>query len=131
MRLLTALTVAFIVIFLFGWAFHGVLLAEQYAALPALYRSEAETRELFGWLLGGQFLVAVALVLLLQLHQPSLSVALGIRFGFLIGLLSAGSQLAGYAVMPIPLSLLAWWVAGSLLEMTALGALLADILRDE
>lgn len=131
LRTLSGIAVAFIVIFIFGWVLHGIILADQYAALSHLYRTEDATRAMFGWLLGGQLLIATALVLMLNMYGPMLSTALGACFGFFVGLLSAGSQLVSFAVMPFPAELVAWWVGGTLLEMTILGALLADILKDE
>lgn len=131
LRTLTGIAVAFIVIFIFGWILHGIILADQYAALSNLYRSEDETRAMFSWLAGGQLLIATALVLMLNMYGPMLSTPLGACFGFFVGLLSAGSQLVSFAVMPFPAELVAWWVGGTLLEMTILGALLADILKGE
>lgn len=131
MRVLTGIVVAFIVVFIFGWAFHGVLLADHYAALPDLYRAEETMSDFLPWLLAGQLLIAIALVLLLNLHRDRLTTRLGLQFGLLIGLLSAGSQLVTYGVMPFPLMLVGWWVLGSFVQMTLLGALLADILKDE
>ena len=132
MRVLTATAVAFIVIFIFGWILHGILLVDHYAALPEVFRPQAEMRDYFIWLFGGQLLVALALVSLLNMHSDNLSTALGLRFGFFMALLSIGSQLISYSSLSaLSLELLGWWVIGSLVQMTLMGALLADILKDE
>ncbi len=132
MRVLTAITVAFIFIFIFGWVWHGILLAEHYAALPGVFRPQGEMRDYFAWLFGGQLLVAVALVLLLNQHNERLSAGLGLRFGLLMGLLSAGSQIISYSSLsPVSMELLIWWVTGSFVQMPIMGALLADILKGE
>ena len=132
MRVLTATAVAFIVIFIFGWILHGILLAEHYAALPDVFRPQTEMRDYFIWLFGGQFLVALALVLLLNMHGDNLTTALGARFGFFMALLSAGSQIISYSSLsPLTMELLLWWIGGSFVQMTLMGALLADILKGE
>ncbi len=131
-RIFTATVAAFIFIFVFGWAFHGILLKDIYAGLPAgLYRPEAGMQDFILWLLGGQFVVAIALTLLISRAANNQGLKTGAYYGFMIGLLSAGSQMATYALMPIPLELLAWWVAGSLVEMTLIGMLIADLVKQE
>ncbi|MDX1496072.1 MAG: hypothetical protein R3352_00820 [Salinisphaeraceae bacterium] len=129
LRSLTGIAVAFIVIVLVGWFVHGVILADQYAQLDHLYRAQADA--LFACMLGGQLLIAIALVCLLNMYGPMLSLGLGACFGFFIGLMSAGSQIITYSVMPLPGELISWWVGTSLIQMTILGALLADILKKE
>lgn len=132
MRILTGIAVAFIVIFIFGWILHGILLADHYAALPELFRPQEEMNGYFIWLFGGQLVVAIGLVLLLNLHGAELNTALGAKFGFCMGLLSAGSQAISYAsIQNISLELLGWWMIGSFVQMTLLGALLGDILKGE
>ena len=131
MRVLSAIAVAFIFIFIFGWVFHGILLADHYAALSDIYRPQDEMQQYMAWLLGGQLMVAIALVLLLNLHSDRLNMSLGVKFGLLLGLMSAGSQVISYSVIPFTQALLGWWLIGSLVQMTVLGALLADILKEE
>ncbi len=132
MRVLTATAVAFIILFIFGWILHGILMADLYAALPDVFRPQSEMRDYFIWLFGGQFLVALALVLLLNMHGENLSTALGVRFGFFMALLSIGSQIISYSSLsPLTFEMLVWWSGGSLVQMTLMGALLADILKGE
>ncbi len=131
LRMVTAIAASFIFIFIFGWVFHGVLLKDIYAAIePGLYRPEGGMRDYFLWLLAGQLLLAVALTGLIARGSANEGLRAGATLGFLIGLMSAGSQLITYAVMPIPLELLLWWIPGTLVEMTLIGMLIADLVQE-
>lgn len=130
MRYITATIASFIFIFIFGWVFHGVLLDDIYKSLPQLYRPQEAMQEYFIWLLLGQLLVAVALVAIIARGTGSKGIKEGGLYGFMFGVLSAGSQLITYAVMPFPLELVLWWMAGSLVQMTLLGMLIGDLVQD-
>ena len=128
MRYITATIASFIFIFVFGWVFHGILLDDIYKSLPQLYRPQEAMTDFFVWLLLGQLVVAIALVAIIARAAPTTGKA-GALYGLLFGVLTAGSQLISYAVMPFPLELVLWWIAGSLVQMTLLGMLIADLVK--
>lgn len=131
MRYVTAGITSFVFIFIFGWAFHGVLLKDIYAAIPpGLYRTEGGMQDHFLWLLGGQLVVALALTALVVRTCGNGGMKAGGLIGLIIGVMSAGSQLISFAVMPIPLELILWWIPGTLLQMTLLGMLVADLVKE-
>ncbi len=130
MRYVTATIASFIFIFIFGWAFHGVLLDDIYKSLSQLYRPQDTMQDFFIWLMLGQFMVALALVGIIGRATGSQGLKEGAKYGLLFGLLSAGSQLITYAVMPFPTELVLWWMAGSMLQMTLLGMLIGDLVQE-
>lgn len=131
-RVITATVASFIFIFIFGWGFHGVLLKDIYAQTPpGLYRPEGGMQDYFMWLLAGQLVLAIALTALITRASANEGLKTGAIYGFLVGLMSVGSQLITYAVMPVPIELLTWWIPGTLIEMTLLGMLIADLVKQD
>ena len=130
MRYATAAFASFVFIFIYSWVFHGIFLDESYKSLSHLYRPEADMGKYFLWLVGGQMTVSIGLVGLLARAAPTADLKDGAILGFFLGLLPVGSQFASYAVMPFPFELVLWWTAGSLIQMTLLGMLIADLVKE-
>lgn len=130
MRYITATIASFIFVFIFGWVFHGVLLEDIYKELSHLYRPQAAMKDFFVWLLLGQFMVALALVGIIGRAAGSQGLREGAKYGLMFGVLTAGSQLITFAVMPFPTELIVWWIAGSMAQMTLLGMLIGDLVQE-
>ena len=51
--------------------------------------------------------------------------AVGARYGLLVGLLMSSTSLIFYAVMPLPLNLVLAWIGGGIVEIVLAGVVLA------
>ncbi|MDE3034243.1 MAG: hypothetical protein KGI56_11300, partial [Acidobacteriota bacterium] len=66
-----------------GWHLHGT-----YQALPALYRSDADSQHYMGWMLLAHALIAYAFVwIYLRGREDKPWLGQGLRFGFLVAAL--------------------------------------------
>jgi hypothetical protein len=83
---------------------HGVLLSDDYMQLTNLFRSEADTQHLFGWMILAHIILAGAFVwIYVQGAQDKPWLAQGIRFGIAVALLTiVPSYMIYYVVQPMP-----------------------------
>src|SRR5436309_3344136 len=58
-RLVLSCIAVFIFIFGFSWIFHGMLLKPIYVSTASLWRTDVEMEHYFGWLMLGQFVMAI------------------------------------------------------------------------
>lgn len=86
---------------------HGLLLKDEYATLPNLYRTETETQELFPLMLLAHVVMAGAFVWIYQRGQEAKPwLAQGLRFGVAIALLvTIPLYVIYYVVQPLPVDL--------------------------
>ncbi len=86
---------------------HGMLLGADYALLPSLFRSPADSQPLFPVMILAHALMAAALVWIYRRGVRSGPwVGQGLRFGAAVALLTVvPSALTYYAVQPMPLPL--------------------------
>jgi hypothetical protein len=119
--------VLFVLIMATDFLLHGVLLHGDYALLPNLMRTEADSQRYFGWMLLAHGFIAGAFVWIYQRgkeDRPFLSQ--GLRFGLVIALLTAvPTYLIYYAVQPWPGLLVAKQVVFDLVRMLILGVVVA------
>ncbi|HJU83616.1 MAG TPA: hypothetical protein VJ600_05360 [Holophagaceae bacterium] len=87
-----------------GWHLHGA-----YQALPAIYRSDADGQKYMGWMLLAHAFIAYAFVYIyLKGREERPWLAQGLRFGFLVAVLTQiPTYLIYYAVEPLPGTLVA------------------------
>ena len=123
-----ACLVVFILCFGFDFVLHGILLKNAYAQTAQLWRSEAEMKNLFGWLLLGQLLLSVMFCVIYAFRRSTTSCAgQGSAYGFFVGLILASITLITYAVQPIPPNIIGAWIIGDLLKLIIAGAILGAI----
>lgn len=113
---------------LLGFIVHGVLLAPDYAALGAMFRSDADSRQYAHWMVLAHVLVGFAMTwLYAQGFSGSRSTLFqGLRFGLAMALFSTvPGYLIYYAVQPLPASLVAKQLLAGVATMLLLGLLVA------
>jgi hypothetical protein len=121
-RLILAILVAFVTIFLTDFVIHGFWMAPVYKATASLWRPEAEMRSYFGWLMAGQFVAATAFVVLWakgSAERATLKCA--VMFGLFMGLFSQANTLITYAVQPFTLEIVWKWFVAALLQGAIVG----------
>jgi len=116
----------FAYVFVFEWVFHGMILADMYQATADIWRTEEEMMSKMGWMIGGQFLMAVFLVQIFQYLETGFT-----KVGALLGALYGSGQLVMYSVAPYPMLLIASWIAGGIVEYAVAGLLYCCVVRPE
>lgn len=115
-RLLLCLVAAFVTVFVTDYLIHQILLAPDYAASKALWRSEETMQQFLHWLMIGELLWVLGVTLLWVkgfAERACWTCVLG--FGFSTGLVGTVYVPTFYAVMPLPGALcVKWFVAGLL-----------------
>lgn len=124
-KFLIAWIVVFVVWMAGSFLVHGLLLKDGYAALPNLFRSEAETEGLFPLMLLAHVIMAGAFVWIYQRGvEAGPWLGQGLRFGAAVALLSPISMyLIYYVVQPMPVSL----VTGQIVYETVLVLILGIV----
>jgi len=103
-KFLLAVVAAFVVVFLWGFLAHGVLLKPDYAALPNLYRTEQDQMAYMPWMTLAHLSLAIAIAWIYRRGREDKPwLAQGIRFGLAIVLLTSVPMfLIYYSVQPMP-----------------------------
>jgi hypothetical protein len=129
-RLALAVLAGFVFIFASDFLIHAIWLAGDYKATAALWRPEDEMRTRFLYMLGAQFLCALAfLYIWAKTGWRRRSIADGCAFGFWMGLFQQVTTIVLYVVTPMPLGLAVKWFFAGLLQAVLLGALAALIYK--
>ncbi len=112
--------IATLVMFAFVWisdfVIHGLILGNRYMETAHLWRPEQEMREMFGWMLVGQLLIAKYFTLIFAKGYEGGGMAEGARFGLLMGPLMIAPLFVQYAVSPLPQDILWSWVGFGYLQ---------------
>ncbi len=124
----------FATIFVFEWAFHGVLMKEEYEATASMWRSMEGMSSLMYICLIRQFVTACIITCLyccvMQSSCENKCPVKSITFGFKIGLLLGITQFGSYAWMPFPdMSIPLAWLAGNTLLGMIIGAVLCRVCK--
>ncbi len=128
-RGLPAMLVAFVAIFLFGFLWHGVLMKPDYMATSSLWRTDADFQRHFWILVVGHLIVAFAFTGLYVSKVGVQSIATGIGYGIVIGILCIGVEIIRFAVEPLTRKILLMWIAGDLIQFAIVGALVGTIYK--
>lgn len=111
-----------------GFVVHAVMLHGDYARLPTIFRSEADSQGYFGYMLFAHLLIGIGLTWIYRMgHQAGKGVvAQGLRFGAAIAVVSTvPTYLIYYAVQRLPSDLVAQQIVFDTICMLLLGMLVA------
>jgi hypothetical protein len=131
-RFLAAWLIVFIAWMAGSFVVHGVLLHDDYAALPTLFRPESEAQEYFPLMLLAHVILAGAFVWIYSRGvEDTPWMGQGVRFGLAVALLtSVPTYTIYYVVQPIPGSLAGKQIVFDGILLVALGLLVAFLYRD-
>jgi len=126
-----AVVAVFVVMLVFGYVVHGMLLAEDYRALTSIMRSEEDAMAHFPYMLLAQLLMALAVVWIYAKGvEPKPWLGQGVRFGLALWVLSGVAvYLIYFAVEPLPSSLVVKQIVYGLLEGVPVGIVAAAVYR--
>ncbi len=123
-RLVLAIVVAFLGIWITDFLIHGVWLQDTYKATASLWRPEAEMLSHVGWLLLGQFLMAVAFVTLwAKGFADGARLRCACLYGLFMGVFSQAATLITYAVQPLPADIAVKWFASGVAQGVLIGVI--------
>ena len=120
-RLIITMLTTFVAVWATDFLIHGVLIRPDYAASLELWRPESDMGKYFPWMLSGQLLAAVAIVMLYAKGFANGCLKTACIFGLITGGASQSLSLIFYAVMPIPGMIITKWVFFGLIQGVTLG----------
>ena len=125
---LLATVVVFIAWTIIDFLTHGRLLMEAYEATAHLWRSEQDMNPAL--MSGVTLIYSFCFVALYQYFVNPKSLSTGVKFGALFGL-AAGvvGGVGSYVYLPISMELAGSWLAISLVELTAAGAVVGYLVK--
>ncbi len=106
-RLLISVVVMFVASMGLGFLVHGLLLNQQYAQLPNLFRTPEDSANYFPYMLFAHVLIAIGFVsIYLKGKEDKPFLMQGVRYGMAIAvLMTIPTYLIYYAVQPMPVIL--------------------------
>lgn len=128
-RGVVALVAAFVVVFLFEFLWHGMLMKSAYMETASLWRSESDLQNHFWMLIVGQAVIAFAFTGLYISKVGIHSAATGLGYGIVIGMLCAGGELIRFAVQPLTTKILFLSIIGAVIELAIVGAIIGAIYK--
>jgi len=122
-RLILAIVVAFVVLWVTDFLIHGVWMMPDYRATQQLWRTDAEMQSYMAWMLGAQLLFVITFVILWAKGFASYTknIACAAGYGLLMGLFSGVWALILYVVVPMPGSIAAKWFFAGIVQTILLG----------
>jgi hypothetical protein len=120
--------VLFVVSMALGFAVHATLLADQYAALPNLYRQGADAESQFLYMIVAHVFIAIGLTWIYRMgHEAGKPwLAQGVKFGLAIAVVSTiPIYMIYFAVQPMPQALMMMQIAYDVPGMIILGIVTA------
>lgn len=131
-KFLVAWLVIFILMLAGGFAIHGLLLGDEYAATN-LMRSEQEAQQLMAWMLVAHVIMAGAFVWIYSRGKESKPwLGQGLRFGLAVALLAVVPiYMIYYVVQPQPGMLAVKQIVFDTILMLIVGAVVAFLYRDK
>lgn len=129
-KLILPIVSLFVLIFIYGYVVHGILLADIYRQTPHLWRTCEDMHSYFPVMLLSELGFAVAFSFGYACLQEMMRVPLkGWHYGLGIGAISAALQFGIYAYMPISFTLALLWVADALVEPVLCGVVLSCLYK--
>jgi hypothetical protein len=131
-RFLTAWLIVFIAWMAGSFVVHGVLLHDDYATLPNLFRPEAEAQQYFPLMLLAHVILAGAFVWIYSRGvEDAPWMGQGIRLGLAVALLTiVPTYIIYHVVQPMPGSIAVKQIVFDGILILALGLLVAFLYRD-
>jgi hypothetical protein len=124
-----AFIAAFVFIFVFGFLWYGKFMDPIHKEVPVLWRTEAEFKDHFPWLVLGHVVMAFFLTLLCARFVPAGGAGACAGLGVLVALVYVGNDLITYTVQPLTTKILGGWIVGELIMFAIAGSIIGAIYR--
>ncbi len=126
--------VVFVSLFALDHLLHGMLLKDIYHQTASVWRPETDMKKMMWYMWLGYLVFSPIFVCIYNkgYEEGKGRIGQGLRYGFWMGvLLSVMSSLISYVVLPIPLKLAVYWIAGETIKFTCIGAILGAAYKKE
>jgi hypothetical protein len=121
-RLILAIVVVFVTVFVTNVLIHGMWLNSVYKETASLWRTEEDMQRHFPFMLLGQFLYASTFVVIWSKGFPAVATVGGsCLYGLTMGLFAQALTLITYVVQPMPGGLMAKWFVAGLAQGVVMG----------
>ncbi len=120
-RLILAIVVGYVVVFLTDLLIHEKWMTPDYEATQQIWRAKPEMGSMIGWMLSAQLLSVVAFVLLWTRWAETSRIGCAIGFGFLMGSFSGVWAIVLYVILPLPGAIAAKWFFAGIVQCILLG----------
>ena len=122
-RLILAIVVAFVVLWVTDFLIHGVWMTPDYRATQQLWRTDAEMTSHMAWMLAAQLLFVITFVILWVkgFAERTSNISCAVGYGVLMGLFSGVWALIMYVVVPMPGSIATKWFFAGMAQTILLG----------
>jgi len=116
-----------------GFVVHGWLLGPDYKSLGALFRTDEQQMNLFGFMIAAHVLIGVGFTWIYRMGREAKPfLGQGVRFGLAVAVLSIiPTYLIYYAVQPIPGNIVAKQIVFDTIAMVVMGIVCAWINQDK
>ena len=116
-----------------GFVVHGWLLLPDYKSLGALFRTDEQQMNLFGFMIAAHVLIGVGFTWIYRMGREAKPfLGQGVRFGLAVAVLSIiPTYLIYYAVQPIPGNIVAKQIVFDTIAMVVMGIVCAWINQDK
>jgi len=122
-RLMLAIFVAFVVLWVTDFLIHGVWMTPDYRSTQQLWRTDTEMQSHMAWMVGAQLLFVITFVILWAkgFASPTTKVACAVGYGLLMGLFSGVWAIIMYVVVPMPGAIAEKWFFAGIAQTILLG----------
>ena len=129
-RLILAIIVVFVGVWVSDFLIHGVWLAKTYGQTAQLWRPEKEMNSYFGWLMLGQLLASVTFVMIwAKGFAATACLGCACVYGMMMGLFNQSNTLITYAVQPIPAEIAVKWFITGVAQGVVMGILVFAVYK--
>ena len=128
-RLILAIVVGWVVIFVTDMLVHHFALMPDYEATKSIWRPESEMGSRIHWMFIAQFLGVATFVIVWAKGFAGGTAGTGAVFGLLMGLFQAIWVLMNYVLFPIPGNLAVKWFGSGIIQTVVLGVVTALVYR--
>jgi len=129
-RFWMAFAAVYVSFHLLGFLLHGVMLADTYKALAAVWRPEAEMQAKMWVMFANSAVYLFLFCYIFTRGYENKGIMEGLRYGGLMGLfVSIMTAYDSYVIYPVPYSLVLTWFVSGVVIYVVLGAVLASIYK--
>lgn len=129
-KLILPIVTVFVLVFIYGYVVHGLLLSDIYQQTPQLWRTQEDMCSHFPIMLISELAFAIMFTLFYAYLQNEMKTSLkGWQYGLGMGVTFAAIQFGIYAYMPISFNLALLWVADAIIEPVLCGVLLSCVYK--
>ena len=118
-----------IVVFISNFLIHQVWLKSTYMETPNLWRTMDEMQNFMSFMMAGQTIFGIVMMIIFAHGYKGTGVGEGIRFGLIFGALTMANEFIMYAVAPYPSKLMWSWVAAGFAQAIACGVIASMIYK--